>query len=282
MRKTFLLLAGVFVVACQDNPVATHDRPAAPTEPRMYDAGGPPPSSTEYYPDEYPPVPDEQDEYDDSEPLSAAGYTCPLSLVGATVPGNIWPFHKTVVGIFRYPLTRTRRTGYSPGGIPKAEYKINIAGAPWISDDGQIAILSGFVEGWCRFTPTGVFRTAVGSLHVFRFEGPIIESSSASPPPPNDCKFADDPNYDPYEDQTNECGAGGGGGGGGGGTGGAGTQYYPGDHTGGQTVNWQTGIGNGGASVCGQAAVVAEICIDYYNESTGQWEQWSCGYATTC
>jgi hypothetical protein len=61
-----------------------------------------------------------------------------------------------------------------------------------------------------------------------------------------------------------------------------GTQYYPGDNTGGQTVDWSTGQGNGGTSACGEYAVVEYICFDTWNEQTGSWEAWGCGYVTTC
>lgn len=63
---------------------------------------------------------------------------------------------------------------------------------------------------------------------------------------------------------------------------GSGTYYQEGDHTGGETVNWQTGQGNGGSSVCGADAVVQYVCIETFNEGTGLWEIYSCGYATTC
>jgi hypothetical protein len=86
--------------------------------------------------------------------------------------------------------------------------------------------------------------------------------------------------YSIYEDGSRPAEGGCTGGGGGGE--GSGTQYQPGQSTGGETVDWGTGVGNGGASVCGDKAVVEYICIDVYNESSGQWETWSCGYATTC
>lgn len=76
-------------------------------------------------------------------------------------------------------------------------------------------------------------------------------------------------------------------GGGSGGTGsgddvGSGIQFNPGDFTNGETVNWNTGIGNGGASVCGSRAEVDYVCIDTWNERTGSWEEWGCGYVTKC
>lgn len=63
---------------------------------------------------------------------------------------------------------------------------------------------------------------------------------------------------------------------------GSGTQYEPGDSTGGETVDWGSGEGNGGTSVCGNQAMVEYACIDVYNYETGAWEEWSCGYVTTC
>lgn len=87
--------------------------------------------------------------------------------------------------------------------------------------------------------------------------------------------------YSVYEDGSRPATEGGCAGGGGSGEG-SGTQYQPGQSTGGETVDWGTGVGNGGSSVCGDKAVVEYICIDVYNERSGQWETWSCGYATTC
>jgi hypothetical protein len=83
--------------------------------------------------------------------------------------------------------------------------------------------------------------------------------------------------YDPYaESGPSDCDDSYGGGGG------SGTYYNPGDSTGGETVDWGTGQGDGGSSACGVKAVVEYVCIDIYNEETQEWEEWSCGYATTC
>ena len=93
------------------------------------------------------------------------------------------------------------------------------------------------------------------------------------------------PDYDPYsKDQDGtDCDSGGDGSdGSGGGGGGSGTQYNPGDNTGGELVSWSTGIGIGGWSACGSEAVVEYICIDVWNAETQGWDEWSCGYATTC
>ena len=66
------------------------------------------------------------------------------------------------------------------------------------------------------------------------------------------------------------------------GSGGSGIQYQEGDHTNGETVDWNTGIGNGGDSACGEDAVVEKICIEIWNAIDNKWDVYSCGYATTC
>jgi hypothetical protein len=86
--------------------------------------------------------------------------------------------------------------------------------------------------------------------------------------------------YDPYAEGDTYDGTCDGSGGSGGGSGGSGIQYYPGDSTGGETVSWTTGQGNGGSSACGGAAVVEYACIETWNG--GGWETWGCGYVTTC
>lgn len=82
-----------------------------------------------------------------------------------------------------------------------------------------------------------------------------------------------DASYDPTA-ETGRCGEAGGGDGG--------TQYKPGDYTGGEMVEWGTGIGTGQPSACGDLAKVEYICIDAFDEATGTWVEWSCGYATVC
>lgn len=84
--------------------------------------------------------------------------------------------------------------------------------------------------------------------------------------------------YDPYAPSPGSgCD-----GSGGGENEGSGTQYSPGDYTGGETVDWGTGVGNGGTSACGTTAQVQYVCIDTWNEKTQSWEEWGCGYVTTC
>lgn len=82
--------------------------------------------------------------------------------------------------------------------------------------------------------------------------------------------------YDPYaEEETCADGSTGG-------TAGSGTQFNPGDYTGGETVDFHTGTGNGGQSACGADAVVEFVCFDTWNEKTEKWDEWACGYVTTC
>lgn len=89
-----------------------------------------------------------------------------------------------------------------------------------------------------------------------------------------------DGSYDPYaEGPSDGEGCDGSSGGDGGGTG-SGTQFGEGDSTGGETVDWGTGVGNGGSSECGDAAVVRWVCIDIYID--GVWQKYDCGWATTC
>lgn len=96
--------------------------------------------------------------------------------------------------------------------------------------------------------------------------------------------YLDETAYDPYDSgwggEGDSCATHTGSGSGGGG--GSGTQFEPGQHTGGETVDWATGIGNGGTSVCGDAAVVEYVCIEIWNDVGQKWDYYACGYATTC
>jgi hypothetical protein len=102
------------------------------------------------------------------------------------------------------------------------------------------------------------------------------------PEPGGDYGELGDAGYDPYDPvltlDVDDCGSGSEPGG----DSGSGTQFEPGDGTGGETVDWGSGIGNGGTSACGDLAVVEYVCIDTWDESAGAWVEWGCGYATTC
>jgi hypothetical protein len=140
------------------------------------------------------------------------------------------------------------------------------------------------VSGSCGHTvnATGIFyvhhQAPVGKGWFVFGEEKRSESASAAQPPCSctstlQIQTAD---YDPYSKDQGDCESGTGD------SSGSGTQYQPGDYTGGETVSWSTGIGNGGSSLCGSDAVVEFICIDYWDAATGKWVEWSCGFATTC
>jgi hypothetical protein len=89
-----------------------------------------------------------------------------------------------------------------------------------------------------------------------------------------------DASYDAYSPGISEDTGCAGGSSDGGSNPGSGTQFGEGDYTEGETVDWGTGVGNGGTSECGTAAQVRWVCIDIFVE--GAWKTWSCGWATTC
>lgn len=103
---------------------------------------------------------------------------------------------------------------------------------------------------------------------ISRYYGGVIQFSSTGCA--SDATLVD---YDPYDDGGEE--------GWGCNTSSGGTQYSVGDYTGGETIDFDSGIGNGGASACGVEAVVEYICIDLLNEA-GEWVEYACGYVTTC
>jgi len=138
-----------------------------------------------------------------------------------------------------------------------------------------------------------VIRLWTGHFYGKLYNGPIV----LNPAYDDDCgddgaggtggsEFAVvvNPEYDPYDpsssadwdgrgcsDPDEESG---------GGVGTGGTQYEPGDSTGGETVDWGTGQGNGGTSVCGTTAIVEYVCIDVWDGTA--WTEWACGYVTAC
>jgi len=137
-----------------------------------------------------------------------------------------------------------------------------------------------YLYGWeCRLTtyvnPSGALMPPRSRLEYT--ESPAsIACSGGSGRGIGDLGVVVDIAYDPYASGDGDCGGGGDPGGGG-----SGTPYNPGDYTGGQTVDWGSGTGNGGSSVCGAAAVVEYVCIDIWYEGIG-WVEWGCGYVTTC
>jgi hypothetical protein len=142
------------------------------------------------------------------------GYICPTRFINyATIPGNIYPNHRTTVGNRTHPLPFMGIVDYSPTGLEKGRYAI-AGGGPWKSDDGQIAILSGNVEGWCKFVKTSDFPAynASGNLQVTRFEGEVINLTSSGGDD-GGCMTGNDYTDDPYNGDLLQCpGTGGGGG----------------------------------------------------------------------
>lgn len=136
------------------------------------------------------------------------------------------------------------------------------------SHDGAWAA-EGIWIGSCK--RIGDFEFAVPGA----FEGSVWRIA----PDPGDCDqtSAEDnvsfASYDPYYEGGSDCGWGGG-------NGTSGRVYQPGEYTGGETVDWSMGAGNGGHSACEDNAKVEYVCIDYWNG--GEWVQWGCGYVTTC
>lgn len=114
---------------------------------------------------------------------------------------------------------------------------------------------------------------SVASSNVAR--QPDCAPKSCDPTGTSERDDPSNPYYDPATDPN--CSSTGNGG-----STGSGTQFAVGDYTNGETVDFATGIGNGGTSVCGKAAQVVEVCVDRYNEATGQWVESKCGYATSC
>lgn len=105
-------------------------------------------------------------------------YFCPTRKIAyATIPGNIHPYHTTTVGNRSYPLIFSDVIGVSAAGIPKGRYAIT--SGPWPSDDGEINIISGSVEGWCHYKRIWGAITEwnyTGSLHVTAFNGQYVQS----------------------------------------------------------------------------------------------------------
>jgi hypothetical protein len=112
----------------------------------------------------------------------------------------------------------------------------------------------------------------------YKYYGTVEECTSGGAT--GSMQLIDDNGYDIYNpDYSASCSDSGEESGGGSGSG-SGIPYGPGDSTGGETVDWGTGVGNGGSSACGVAAVVQFVCIDVMTASG--WQEWGCGYVTTC
>ncbi|HET7231715.1 MAG TPA: hypothetical protein VFJ16_17015 [Longimicrobium sp.] len=166
-------------------------------------------------------------------------------------------------------------------GVSSAFYDVDTTLGPYsplglTSDDGKARWKYPGIYVSCHkrvyYRADRSIENVVPIYRVEYTEGDIQELASTCGPKTS---YAE---YDPYAPTNDEdCSHDGSGSGGG-----SGIQFEPGDSTGGETVDWQTGIGNGGVSACGTAATVEYICIDLWNDFEQKWDLYSCGYATTC
>jgi hypothetical protein len=150
-------------------------------------------------------------------------------------------------------------------------------------------------DGWRSYHTCDVERNSISgtTTHYAAFSplpwtGTFSDSRVCSGPTSStDCDSGTtntqitDLQYDPYSDPSTDPSSGGSCDTGNA-TSGSGIQYEPGDYTNGETVDWTTGVGDGGSSVCGDAAIVEFVCIDVWDDATSSWNEWGCGYATTC
>lgn len=209
--------------------------------------------------------------------------TCPLYLRGGVSGWLLGYWH---VG-YSWTPDWNRQTVLDPVNSSLARYKPAVYNG-YASTKGQYIVSS---DGWARWyePEVEVKCTARDRYFLGRLVGVTesyktvktfgsVEECSSGGGPDLPTRQVSDPAYDPYSPDAlsgEDCAAVEEAGGGG-----TGTQYQPGDYTGGETVDWGTGTGNGGSSSCGPDARVEYVCIDIWTE-TG-WAEWSCGFATTC
>ena len=201
-------------------------------------------------------------------------------------PRFSWPFVSGVIYGGHEWLTSWRSIDQTPPLPSNNWYEATPVADP-TSTDGGAKWIGAKVQGHCTIERTPYYITS--HTYPVAFGGRVVSCPSSGGGggvwdlQPEFDVYGDD--YDPYfsgsggectSDDDGESGTGGGDG-----PTGSGIAFGPGDYTGGETVDWNTGVGNGGSSVCGLAARVEYICIDTYVDGIG-WVEWSCGYATTC
>lgn len=187
---------------------------------------------------------------------------------------------------FRGPFTFIRHVS-TTSPFPTAAYRFHRNA--YTRDNKYYAPAGGQVLLACDgryIADNRAFRIWVGHLYGKNYTGSIVRNPDYEDPNGGaGGTKCDGPKtlyaiYDPYSPEDDEdCDTGDVAGGGGDGSG---TQFEPGDNTEGETVDWGTGVGNGGVSACGSAAVVDYVCIYYWNDSGQKWDLFACGYATTC
>ena len=200
------------------------------------------------------------------------------------VSPSIWSFSKVtipaVIGVEMAGTTTTRNQQYpiantSYTAVPTWGYVVKVQ-LPEVNCSEAGATVTTATQHTAGWNVRG-FGIVAASLRT---------TGEASCPDPQPCltnggtQVTDSPGgpnsesggYDPYSPTESSCNGEGGEG--------SGTQYYPGDNTGGETVDFGTGMGNGGQSACGEAAVVEYVCLDIYDGE--HWMGFACGYVTTC
>lgn len=283
LRRWSVGLCGIVLLGCADGTTLPAAK-AAPF-PRLETSAGPP----EGAPPEFNEMPAIYNYYSETRLPSGTVVTSGVrdhALVYASMVlfGN-WAKHDIT----------TRRTGNNDPLSEEVSFEEPLFPVPWRHQYESGAYVH--LPKTCGFTVSGTVRHS--TAHVLPVTGglirwgDVVRTSWATPESQSDCapcktatpirEVVYDP-YDPYSGSSGEdgdCNDGSGGSGGADGSG-SGTQYVPGDYTGEETVSWTTGQGNGGASACGTAAQVQYVCIDTWDEASGKWVQWDCGYVTTC
>lgn len=264
-----MLVAVIAGGACQDNPLPTAPAPLAPPEASAYRY----PTEEEYaeMPSEFRQAPGIYRFWVDAGFLSGraygqAGMEYFANHAEIFVQATLLRDYREITSTtgtdehsFYFPATRQITTSASVGVSSSCGHTVNARGHGKIRHQFPLS-----KAGWFQWGHAG-----------------LTGHNSASQPACT-CTTTtslDDPAYDPYsdgDDGSMPCGESDSGGTA------SGIQFQPGDKTGGETVDWNTGKGNGGSSPCGAAAVVEYVCFDTWNPEKQQFEEWGCGYVTSC
>lgn len=261
-------IASVGIVGCHDQPLATEPTPVTPARPSL--SGYPTEEELAEMPNEFRYGPGILRYWVD------AGFAGSRAWASAGMDYFATDGTVTVLGtLFRNDRFITSSTGinsesnFLPANRSLTAYtSMGIGGSCgyMVNSHGRYEILNKFLlkSQWLKWG-----------------EAARSKDTTATQPPCNctDATTLQSSAYDPYsdgDDGSMPCGEFNSGGEA------TGIQFKPGDYTGGETVDWSTGKGNGGSSVCGAAAVVEYVCIDTWNAEKGRFEEWGCGYVTTC
>lgn len=193
----------------------------------------------------------------------------------------------TEPGFFAYAVTKIWGTGvgYNIQASLKEYADWSILRESWPAEEGvnfnditsyDAEVRAGFDSIYvCGRRYDGWHRWEYWNEAPWTSPGAVRTGTSGKSLPACDCN--DDPrgvDYDPYAD-GGECATSG--------SGSSTATYsepYDGAYTGGQTVDFDSGMPDGGTSICGSEAVLAYVCVDItYEDGT---KASKCGWATTC